>query len=273
MKSIYDYLDYRKYLSDFFDYQRENSSCFSFRYAEKKIQVDASNLAKIVQGKRHIPPSSFDQFVSFLKLDPSQRDYLQLLIQFSRSRSEAKSRLYFEKIRSFNTVTATRISLDRYEFYQKWYYTAVLALIHFFPARRGEWDRIGKKLQPQISADQAKEAVALLERLGFVKVDTTGHFSHTDSIITSGEQWRSIALETFQRQTLALALQAMDDVPLEKRYISTLTVTLSEKQYTKIRDITAEFRRAILREVSSSDDSDTVYQINTQLFPLSREDL
>ncbi len=270
MKSIYEYLDYRKYLSDFFEYQRDHGSFFSFRYAQKKIGVDASNLAKIIQGKRHVTDSAFDSFVNFLKLDETQRDYFRLLVLFSRSRSESKSRAYFEKIRSFNSITATKISLDRYEFYQKWYYTAVLALLYFFPAKRGEWDRIGKKLQPMISGIQAREAVELLERLGFITVDRNGQFKHTDSIITSGEQWQSIALETFQRQTLELALQAMDTIPVENRYVSTLTVTLSDSSYKKIREITSEYRKAVLKEVATSDETDRVYQINTQMFPLSR---
>ena len=271
MKSIYEYLDYRKYLKDYFAEQKESSSFFSFRYVEKRINVDASNLSKIVQGKRHISDLAFKPFVELLKLDEKESGYFNLLIKFSKSRSDSKRREFFEMLMNFNAITANRVQESRYEFYQKWYYTAVLALLYFFPAKYGEWRKIGQQLTPTITEDQAKEAVELLERLNFIKVSSNGNILHTDSIITSGEQYKSVILDSFQKQSIKLALDAMDRAKAEERYISTLSVTLSKESYQKIKAITAEYRKAVLKEVAESDKTDRVYQINLQLFPLSEK--
>ncbi len=270
MKNIYEYLDYRKFVSDFFVEQRENSPFFSFRYAEKKVGVDASNLSKIVQGKRHITNTAFDSFVKLFKFDERETSYFRLLINFSKSRNEKSTREYFEQIMTFNSITANKIETDRYEFYQQWYYTAVLALLYFFPAKWGDWKEIGEHLQPKINDEQAEKAVALLQKLNFIKVSAEGDISHTNSIITSGEQWKSIALETFQKQTIQLALEAMDTATIDERYISTLTVTLSDDSYQRIKAVTAEYRKAVLKEVAESGETNRVYQINLQMFPLCK---
>lgn len=270
MKAIYEYLDYRKFLSDYFTEQRNRYSFFSYRYVEQKIGLDASNIAKIVNGKRHITDQNLAVFIQFLKLDSVQGEYFSILVLFSRSRAESKRRLYFEQLMGFNGVTATKISVDRYEFYQRWYYSAVLALLYYFPVKKGDWEQIALQLQPTISVTQARESVELLQRLGFIKVQNNGVFSHTETIITSGEQWRSVALETFQRQTLELALHAMESVAIEERYISTLTVTLSNESYQRVKALTAEYRKAVLKAVSECENSDRVYQVNMQIFPLSK---
>ncbi len=272
MKDIFEYLDYRKYLSDFFVEQRKSTPFFSFRYAESRVGIDASNLSKIVQGKRHITSGSLDNVVELLKLNEREAEYFNLLYLFSKTRSQKKNREYFEQLMSFNAVTMSKISTSRHEYYKQWYYSAALALLYFFRVDKDSYESIAKKLEPQITPEQAKKAVELLLRLNFISVDDSGYFTHTDSIITSGEQWKSVAIETFQRQTLELALRALDEVAIEERYISTLTVTLSDESYQKVRAITAEYRKAVLKAVSESYDTDRVYQINLQLFPMSRGD-
>lgn len=270
MKSIYEYLDYRRFMSDFFSEKRKESSHFSLRFVERKIGLDASNLHKILSGKRHVNHKYFDAFVSLLKLNEDETGYFRELITFARARSEKNRHKLLKQLVKYNPTKMNLIKTDRYEFYQHWYYTAVLALLYFYPVRKGLWKRIATNIHPQISEKQARESIALLERLNFIVLDKKGYYVHTDSIITTGEQWFSIAVNTFQRETLELALQSLLNDPVEERSISTLTVTLNSDGYERVKKLSAEFRQSVLREVSQSDETpERVYQINTQIFPLS----
>lgn len=269
MKPIFEYLDYRKFISDFFVDKRERTSFFSFRYAQTKVGMDASNLSKVVQSKRHISEESIENFITLMELDLRESEYFRLLVQFGKCRAQKKSREIFERLMGFSQVEAHQVSYDKYEFYQKWYYSAVLALLFYYPVKKGEWHTISTQLRPPISDRQALESIRLLLKLNFITEDENGYYQHTNSIITSGEQWESIELESFQKQMVDLALQAFETTPVSERNISTLTVTLSEESYQKIRGITAEYRKEVLKAVSESDTTDQVYQINLQMFPLS----
>jgi uncharacterized protein (TIGR02147 family) len=271
MKEIYEYLDYRKYLNDYFAEQRTVTPYFSFRYAEKKVDIDASNLSKVTQGKRHIPDSSINKICTLLKLSDKDSEYFTLLVQFAKSRSQSRSREFFEKLMSFNSVAMKKIPFEKYEFYRRWYYSAVLALLYFFPAKSSDALEIGRKLSPPISENEASDAIKLLLNLNFITLDDNDKFVHTDSIITSGEQWKSIAIDSFQRETLELALRSLNNDAIEDRYISTLTVTLSDDSYDRVREITAKYRKDILKVVAESGDTNRVYQINLQLFPMSEK--
>jgi uncharacterized protein (TIGR02147 family) len=91
----------------------------------------------------------------------------------------------------------------------------------------------------------------------------------TNKIITSGEQCRSIAVKAFQEETIRLAGEALYHHPKEKRNISTVTITISEKDLDRINDITREFRETLLKYAHEEAHPDKVYQLNIQLFPLT----
>jgi uncharacterized protein (TIGR02147 family) len=64
--------------------------------------------------------------------------------------------------------------LIKYEFYTKWYYTAVLALIDFFPFS-DDYKALGAKLSPPITETEAKKAITLLKKLEMIKENLTGY--------------------------------------------------------------------------------------------------
>ena len=61
MISIYDYLDYRKFLSDWFDESKKRNSFVSYRYVSGKVHLDASFLVKVFQG------AGFEDFVKAMR--------------------------------------------------------------------------------------------------------------------------------------------------------------------------------------------------------------
>lgn len=271
MKEIFEYLDYRAFLSDFFAEQTRQKTHFSYRYASQRVGMDASNIHKIIQGKRHITDSTYDGFVRLLNLSGSREKFFRLMIQFGKSRATKKRKEYFQQMLSFNKITANTVASSQYEFYQKWYNTAVLALLHVFPLKEGDWDSFAKMLQPAITPEQVEEAINLLLRLNFIVKTANNGFKHTGTIITTGEQWFNIAVDTFQKETLELALRSLKEDPIKDRYVSTLTITLSDESYTKMKEVTAQYRKDVLKIVQECDDSNRVYQLNLQLFPLSQE--
>lgn len=79
----------------------------------------------------------------------------------------------------------------------------------------------------------------------------------------------SAALRNFQSQMIKLAGNAVENVPRQKREISSLTLGMSERFYERLKERIRIFKEEIVNMIiEDTSDSESVYQVNFQLFPL-----
>lgn len=269
MESIFNYLDYKKYLRDFFDHQRSTETFFSFRYVERKVEIDASNIVKIINGKRELSKAGIPKFIKYLKLDKNEGEYFKYLVFFSKAKTDAECKKYFKKLLTIKDMDITQIRSDRYEFYLKWYYTAIASVLYYYPFYGDDFEALGKEVKPSISAEEAKESVELLKRLKFIEKNREGRYVHTETTLSTGGKWHSYAIHAFQHETLRLAQKSLEEDKKNVRDFSTVTLTLSEDEYYQIKELTTEYRKAVLKTLDDCQNPDRVYQLNIQFFPLT----
>ncbi len=268
MKPIKDYMEYRDYLRDFYEENKNQKPYFSFRYMEGKVSIDASHLAKIFQKQRHIGENSIETFIDFCGLGGSDAEYFAALVQFNKAKTDRDCKLYFDKLLALKGVDACVLEEDKFEFYTKWYYTAILTLLDFYPFSN-DYKALASKLSPPISESEAKKAIALLKKLELIKKRPDGSYLLTNKLITTGERGRTVAIRTFQQETMRLASESLNRHPKEKRNISTVTITISEDNLDKLNELIKVFRENMLKLAKDEINPDKVYQLNIQLFPLS----
>jgi uncharacterized protein (TIGR02147 family) len=268
MINLYDYLDYRKFLQDFYDAEKKRNSFFSYRYFAIKLKIDSSNLYKILDGKRHPSATVIQKFITFFNFSKKEGEYFKTLVRFARAKSEKEGQQLFEKLLEFKNVKQIQVQANQYEFYQKWYHTAIFSLLYYYDFK-GDFKKLADQLTPAITPKQARESVELLEKLGFIAVDRDGKYVHTRKAVTTGESWRSIAIRQYQEDTIKLALHSLNNEPKESRDISTLSVTVTKDTLEEIREITRQYRKSIVNLVDEVEKPDNIYQINVQIFPLT----
>lgn len=265
---IYDYFDYRKYLKDFYDKGKLEHSYFSYRYMGQKVHMDPGYLVKVLQGKWHIAEKSIPDFAKLCKLDEKEYRYFETLVQFSKAKTEGDAKRYFEILLDFRDIKLDPLTSLQYEFYQKWYHSAVRAILGYYTFD-GDYTLLGQQLSPQITEKQTRESMALLERLELIEADETGNYHVTKANITSGNEWSAIAISEFQREMMKIASSSIDRIDKAKRDISTLTMAIPESLVDAIKERTKEYRNAIIKLVNECDEVDSIYQLNIQFFPLT----
>ncbi|MBN1600379.1 MAG: TIGR02147 family protein [Chitinispirillaceae bacterium] len=269
MRSIYTYYDYRKYIKDFYDEKKAQNSNYSYRYIAGKIGVDHALVLKILQGKRHVSNGKAECVASFLGLSVRQKEYFMLLVTFGKAKNNEERKLYFEKILAFSEISEKQIDSAHYEFYQHWYYTAVREILNIVKFK-DDYQMLSETVHPPISISEAKKAVKILCNLGMVIPDENGHYRLSDRFVTTGEKWKSIAVRSFQKEACSLAASAIDSVPKDERDISTVTVSLNNEGVNRIREALADLRREIIEIAASCHSVDRAFQVNLQLFPVSK---
>lgn len=270
MITIFDYTDYSAYLRDFYEERRKKVAFFSYRFFGLKIGVDPGNLVKIMQGKRHLSATGIQSFITYAKLSGREAKYFETLVKFKKAKREKDNQILFEKLMAIQRIDPYRLEPMQYEFYREWYYTVILALVSSIDFR-GDYKELAERVRPPITVKQAQEGVNLLLKLNMIRKDSTGKFIPTNTILTTGESWKSIAIRLFQRQVIQLALDSFERIPPAERDISTATIAIGGDEIDEIKRVTGEYRRAVLQIASASEKPDRVYQLNIQLFPLSSE--
>ncbi|MDD5673660.1 MAG: TIGR02147 family protein [Chitinivibrionales bacterium] len=268
MVELFNYTDYREFLRDCYEAHKQEKSWFSLRLFGSKIGLDAAYLLRIMQKVEHLSAGKAACIGSYLKFTPQQTGYFEAMVRFTRAKTESEASGHFEKMMQLKGVQPKYLDPLQYEYYKKWYYSAILSVIGFYDVSTN-YRELGKKLAPPISAAMAREALELLERLGLIRRSAIGVFERTNQHISTGPQIKSLAVRNFQKETIKLSAEAIDRFPAVERDVSTVTVNMRHETLEDIREILRHCRQAIIQRVGEDDQTDCAYQVNMQVFPLS----
>jgi uncharacterized protein (TIGR02147 family) len=268
--SLFDYSEFRIFLKDWLQEQKALGHPMTYEAFGEAVGFTSKGfLTQILQGKTKVPTRMVNRIAEVLKLKKKEKRYFGLLVQFNQAKSAAKMAELHKRILSDFKVEAKSLAMDQFEYYQKWYYSAVRSLLGYYPFG-GDFLALGAQLQPAISAAQAKRAVKLLEELGLIHKKDDGFYHLTDRLITSGESFLPHALIHFQRDTMDLAKEALENFPESKRSASTLTLGLSENGYQAMLEKLRILRQELTEIARFDKGIDRVIQVNLHAFPLTR---
>lgn len=273
MNSIFDYLDYRTYLNDFYEEQKKRNYFYSYRYMAGKMAIDHSLLAKILLCKRHITEKHVKPLIALCHLTGNEALFFEALVNFCKAKSDRMAKLFFERMLSLKSYQSQTIEHYQYEYFQKWHHAAIRSLLDHFDFR-GDYELLATHLNPSISATQAMRSIELLEKLNLIKKVESGRYLPTNEHVNTGASWKSIAIEAYQKETIELSAGALERDPRETRDISSITMSLDKECFDAIVDMAKEFRASVIRRVNevSVTALDRVYQLNIQLIPLTKID-
>ncbi|MDB5103812.1 MAG: hypothetical protein JWP91_1501 [Fibrobacteres bacterium] len=269
--NVFDHLNYNAFLKDYYEYRKNRNAFFSYRYLGRILNLDAGFLVKVLQGKLSLPEKCIDPLIKLCAFEGRQADYFRELVHYGRAKTAKDIKAHFERLIALRDLEPRKVEMAQYSFYQKWYHSAIQCLL-LFHRFTGDFKALAAKLSPAISVKEAKESIRLLEDIGFVRKQEDGRYEVQDARITTGDKWQSVAIRTFQEECLKLAGESLTRHPKEDRDISTVTITLSSRNLEEVRARVKELRQSLLHLRQDGDEPDSVYQVNIQVFPLTRID-
>ena len=272
--SVFDYTDYRKYLNDFYQVQKAHSKAFSYRYFAAKAKINSVGLYKdVVDGRQSLGRSLIAKFSKAMKHGNREAEYFENMVYFNEARTVEERKIYFERMMTSYNSKAYKVDAVQYEYYAKWYYSAIRALLSYIDFK-DDYEGLARLLNPAIRPNQAKKAIRVLEKLGLIKRNKKGIYKLVDSVITTGVVSQEPTLATlniinFQKAMIDMAHKGYNIHPKGSIDMSTLTLSISKQTYRAMKKEIAAFRQKLARMASHDKDPDRVYELNYQLFPLT----
>lgn len=268
---LFAYLDYRAWMRDAYDAGKAHVSAFSFRYLARRAGFSSPSFIKLVMdGQRNLSLDGAQRVAKAFDLGSEERDFFLALVAFDQAEDAQTKNEAFERVAaSQHFRMARRLDFDMFEYLSRWYYPAIREMV----ARpdfdeRPEW--IAGELFPSVPVKKVEEALEVLLRLGLLERDEAGALVRGTPSLTTPHEVGSLAVGNFHRQMIERAAASIEGFPSEDRNISALTVGIKRALVPQLKERIQSFQETLLRLCDEDPQAELVYQINFQLFPLTR---
>lgn len=271
MPDIYRYTNPLAFLRAAYREKRKDNRAFTHRALSWRLGVSSSaGFSHLLQGTVRIAERHVPILAEIFELDRREAEYLELLVGFSQAKTPRERRYALERLTCFKRVNVDTVLPHRYELYMEWYYSVVRALLTMYKFR-GDYAALGHRLAPAIPTCDARRAIELLRRLGFIERRPNGYWRITERDITScDDETVRTAVRRFNAEAIELAKQAVCRFDPSLRQVATLTLGVSRGMAEDIRAELRAFRRKAVAMVREASTADRVYQLNLQFYPLTR---
>ena len=272
-KKIFEYLDYREFLKDYYNAKKEANPAFSLRVFSDKIGFKAKDfISRVMNGDKNLSSQSISKVASGLRLGKHETEFFIVLVKFTQAETTEERNGAFEEMQAILKVVRFAekqhvLGHAQYMVYSDWRHLTIRSLIGMY-GFDGNYEALAKQVHPHITAEEAKKSVKLLEDCQLIKKGKDGKYELTESAITTGDRTSRLALRGYHQQCLKLAADSIDRDPPGSRHISGLTLGISQEGYERIVERINAFRKEIALIAEEDQNSDKVFQLEFAMFPV-----
>ena len=268
MKDIVEYTDYRKYIQDYYD-ERKRCSAFSWQEFARNAGFSSAVFLKYVcEGKKNLSVGSAGSVANAMGLAGYEQTYFVLMVSYAHAKSDAAKRAAFEERCALAQAHKVRVlGSEEFDYYKSWKNSVIRELAPHMPGAKPL--EMARACKQKISAAEVSDTLDFLVKTKLLKKDKSGNFVQTDKAITMGSiDIMPVVARDLQRQMGEFAIQSLD-LPLSERMMSGLTLGLTKRAYERIRKELDDCCRRVVAIATEDDETERVYRLNLQLFPMS----
>lgn len=273
--SIYQFSDYRAYLKAAGpDQLKGEERRFTLNKWAKKLGYRSQRSVGMVLSGFRVPSARMVSRISqVFEHDTQEHRYFELLVEAERLRKrglpadEVMARLeeLRPKARRFRNMEERAFA-----YVADWYHFVIRQMTRcrgFLPNPTA----ISRKLGGKVTPETVRSALRRMTELGLLeRCEGQRQLTRAKGHIFSQTHLPNAARRQHHSQMMDRAKEALEEVEMELRDISSLTLTMHENRLPEAKEMIAKFRNEF-DAAFDTDDADGVFQLNVQLFPHTRE--
>lgn len=225
----------------------ESTDKMSLRALANAIGVSPGALSEIVKGKRGLSERTALQILETLNIEVEKKEALKNIVK--------------TQVKGQRTLLGSEAEV----LISHWFFPAILCL---FETRNPPKDT--SEIAERLGLPHAKAAwaVDLLLQHGLLKQNPTlQRLEHAGVYWTTTDNIPSEAIKKFHLNELKLAAFSLNKIPVESRDFTSITFSGNSAQLDQAKKEFRRFRDRIAH-IMSEGDSDQVYKLNIQFFPV-----
>lgn len=269
MKDILEYTNYRQYIAD---YYADKKAKTAFTWQEFAALAGFSSpvyLKYVSEGRFNLSEAAADRMGRLMHLADYEREFFVEMVRFDHAKTDAEKRAAFSKMVSIGEAHKAKVvDAESFRFFEDWKKPVLRELTPAMPGAKPL--ALAHACRPKISASEVSESLNFLVKANLLQKNEDGSYTQTDKVVTTGPmEFTPLAIRGLHRQMGELALEAIEGVSQDERHFSGLTLGVTHAAYEKIVKRIAEFRKEIIAIATEEPETDEVYRLNMQFFPVT----
>ncbi|MCB0412059.1 MAG: TIGR02147 family protein [Bdellovibrionales bacterium] len=275
-----EYTDFRIYLHDFYQYKRTESlgelRPYTYAHFSAAADVKSPNYLKlIIEGRRNLSKLMIKKFSKALGHTKEETLEFEALVLYGQEKSPVLRNNFLKRlseIRMRYQIKRGELQPETFERISSWINWALLAMADQ-EGVTADPEALRECLRQKSSIDEIQRSLKTLISSGQIVVDDSGNLQRGKSGLPSGEEIPVELVRKIQAEFIYLALESLFQDRPQEREFGALTVSLTEKEFEQMKFEVRQLRKKWMKDFSvhrQQQKGDRVFQINFQLFPISR---
>ena len=276
------YMDYRKYLGDFYAYKREQTKKDIRPYSYQMFSAAANikspqYLRLIIEGKRNLSIDMVAKFAKALNLQKEQTEELKNLVNYTQATDPSERNRFLKELmekRVNQKIKSGEIDSKAWEKVPGW----VAWILYTMVDQKNvtfETAQLKQLLGEKATVDEIQDALKKLLAAGeLVRDPETGAIKKARPIMENADNIPVALVKKLQAELLYLGMESLfQDDPTEREF-GTVTLSLTENEFEEIKFKLRQMRKQMTKDNSiarSQGEGDRIYQLNIQLFPVTKK--
>lgn len=238
--------------------QRVNKN-YSLRAFSRDLDMHPATLTLVLQEKRPLPKKNIENVIQKLEMNPSEEAiFRESLIR--------KKHTILDQV-EVSEEYHNRFILDdsQYKAIAEWEHYAVITLMetdNFESSIKHICERL------EISQMRAETVLRNLEIAQLIGKNEQGNYVLLKGPLRTTEDISSKALRVSHKETLDMSKTKLDEVEVELRDFSSMTVAVDPKNLPEAKTIIREFRKKMASLLRDGERTE-VFQLAIQLYPIT----
>src|SRR5664279_4351855 len=103
MPNVFNYLNYRTYLKDFYEEQKAKNPVISYKYLANKAGFKSKSFFhEVISGRKNLSKDSIYSIQKVLLLPPKSFSYFEQLVAFNQTEDHIQKDHIFQKLVEYN---------------------------------------------------------------------------------------------------------------------------------------------------------------------------
>jgi uncharacterized protein (TIGR02147 family) len=277
---IGNYLDFRKFLSDYYGYRREISKKdlrpYNYAVFSAAANIKSPNYLKlIIEGRRNLSEEMILKFAKAMSLPKDQTEDFRLLVLFGQASDPAERNMHLKALnekRVDSKLKSGEIDQKTWEKIPSWISWILYSLIDQKDVKF-EAESLRKTLREKASVDEIQAALdSLLQSGEIVRDEKSGEVKKARSLMESAEDVPVALVRKLQAELMYLGLESLFRDSATEREFGSATLALTKQEFDDLRFQLRKLRKDAQKNIGVkrlTTKGERVYQLNLQLFPVT----
>lgn len=270
--SVLRYLDASVYLEALYQSRKGEEKSYSYLEFAEELGFSRTNVIHLViRGKRPLSVKAGEKIAEALDWKGLERRYWLNLVAYHASSNEVdREHLMAEMVEiKAREIKDNPMLQYQLEFLTEWYHSIIFEIGSLAQFTEDPKELSGM-LEPKIRPEQAKRSLELLENLGFFK-RVNGQLRPAEVNLSTGDEIASLAVVRYHQNMIDLGRRSISTIDEKLRDVSSVSFACPESLAMEVKREISIFRKKILALSEAATGKDRVYQMNVQLFPVTRQ--